>query len=322
MREAQRQHRFRVALAFGLVYLFWGSTYLAIRVAVEHISPALMTGARFLIAGSVMLAWCAARGRNIWVRRSDLLRLATVGVLLLTSGNMVLAWAEQYIPSGLSALIAAIMPIFVAILEAGVFKAERLRTRGLVGLALGFLGLIVLLWPDLRNTSGIGHLQLIASGGVILAAFAWALGALLSRRWAVPVDAFVATGWEMLIAGAVNFLLGTVTGDWARTRWTATGVAAVVYLIIFGSWIGFSAYIWLLNNVPTAKVATHAYANPVVAVFLGWLILKEAVTGYILAGTVIVIAAVALVNSSKLKPAEASRGNATKELPLCEPSAD
>jgi drug/metabolite transporter (DMT)-like permease len=321
MTEAQRQHRFRVALAFALVYVLWGSTYLAIRVAVEHISPALMTGTRFLIAGSVMLAWCAARRRKIWVRRSDLLRLATVGVLLLTTGNMVLAWAEQWIPSGLSALIAAVMPIFVAILEAGVFKAERLRRRGLIGLALGFLGLIILLWPDLRSTSAIGHLQLIAAGGVIAAAFAWALGALLSRRWAVPVDAFIATGWEMLIAGALNFLLGTVTGDWARTRWTATGVAAVVYLIIFGSWIGFSAYIWLLNNVPTAKVATHAYVNPVVAVFLGWLILKEAVTGYILAGTIIVIAAVALVNSSKLKPAEAPQGGATNELPVCEPSA-
>ncbi len=323
MTEAQRQHRVRVALAFGLVYVFWGSTYLGIRIAVEHITPALVTGTRFLIAGPLMLAWCAWNGRNIRVRRSDLLRLGVVGLLLLTSGNMLLAWAEQWVPSGLSALIVAVVPIWVTVLEAGLFHGERLRARGLAGLVLGLAGLAVLLWPDLRHTGGIGRPELVGALLLLVCSLSWALGSVLSRRWNLPVDIFVATGWEMTIAGAVNMAFGSAIGDWGHTTWSWRGLGAILYLVVFGSWVGYSAYIWLLSHVPTAKVATYAYINPVVAVFLGWMVLGEAVTAYILAGTAIIIASVALVNSSKIKskPAEAPEP-APEEMPAYEPGAD
>jgi len=142
----------------------------------------------------------------------------------------------------------------------------------------------------------------------------------LSRRWQLSLDIFSATGWEMLIAGIVNLALATAFGEPKTAVWTWRGAGAIAYLIVFGSWVGYSAYIWLLNHVPTSKVATYAYVNPVVAVFLGWLVLRERVDGYIVAGTVIVIAAVALVNSSKVK--QAAKPVIKEELPACEVGAD
>src|SRR5262249_11030605 len=165
--ELQKQHKLRVGFAFALVYLFWGSTYLAIRIAVEHIPPALMGGSRFLIAGVLMLAWCAISGRNVKLTARDLLYLAAIGCLLLTGGNVLLAYSEKYVDSGLAALIVAIVPIWVALIEGFILKGDRLRGRGWLGLALGIFGLVVLLWPQLRNT-GTQWQKLVASGVLLI----------------------------------------------------------------------------------------------------------------------------------------------------------
>ncbi len=323
MTTAERQHRWRVALAFGLVDLFWGSTYLAIRIGVEHIPPALMTGARFAVAGPLMLVACRLRGRNIGVRWGELGRLAVIGMLLLTGGNLILAWAEQYVPSGLAALISAGMPMWVAVLGAWMLKGERLRGRGYLGLGLGIAGLVVLLWPDLRASGALGRQELLGSLALVAGSFCWALGSVLPRRWQLKVDTFVAAGWEMSVAGAVNLALALPAGDFGSVVWTRRGVSAIAYLVVFGSWVGFSAFIWLLLHVPANKVSSHAYVNPVVADFLGWLILSEAVTGYILAGTVIVIVSVALVTSSKVQAgAERKPLAELEEVTACEPGAD
>ncbi len=301
--EQHEQHRFRIALCFGLVYLFWGSTYLAIRIGVEHIGPLYMTGSRFVIAGTLMLVWCALTGRGVKPTWPELWRVGLIGVLLLTGGNTGVAWGEQFVPSGLAALIVAAVPIYILLIESVIFRGDRLHARGLAGLGLGIVGIVVLLWPKLMSDSVLDHKLVIGAGGLLLASASWALGSVLSRRWKMGLNVFSATGWEMLAAGVVNLVLGTLFGERATTTWTLRGVGAIAYLIVFGSWVGYSAYIWLLNHVPTSKVATYAYVNPVVAVFLGWLILRERVDGYIIAGTVIVIAAVALVNSSKVKEA-------------------
>jgi drug/metabolite transporter (DMT)-like permease len=320
MTHAERQHRFRVALAFGLVYLLWGSTYLAIRIVVEHIPPTVMGASRYLLAGLPMLGWCALRGRSLRLSLRDFWRVLAIGVLLLTGGNVVLAWAEQYVPSGLAALIVAIVPIWVAVIESILPRGERLARRGLAGLALGIVGLGVLMWPRLLAGGAAGHMEILGALGLVFCSLSWACGSILSRRSQLRIDTLTATAWELTLAGVVNLGLVLALGDHHRVVWTTRGVAAVFYLVIFGSWIGFTAYIWLLEHVPTSKVATYAYVNPVVAVFLGWLILHESVDIYIAAGSAVIIAGVALVNSSKIH--KAATPPAEPELPAVEAQAD
>jgi drug/metabolite transporter (DMT)-like permease len=320
MSPDERKHRWQVIIAFALVYVFWGSTYLGIRIGLEKIAPELLAGTRFFIAGALMLVWCVSGGRSVRVRPGEALRLAVIGILLLSVSNVILVWAEQWVPTGLAALIVSIVPLWFLILDSFVFPGEhRPSARALAGLAMGAAGIVVLLWPELRHTGGIGRRELLGSVVLIGGSFAWALGSVLSKRWQLPTDPFTASGYQMVFAGAVNLLVGTVLGDWGRTAWTWRGAGALAYLIVFGSWVGFSAYIWLLERVPTAKLATYAYVNPVIAVFLGWLVLKEAITAYILAGTVIVVAAVALVTGAKLKT---RTGEQYEELPAVETGSD
>lgn len=299
--QSQTQSRFGVVLAFGLVYFFWGSTYLAIDIAVEKIPPALMCGLRFLTAGVFMLAFCGLRGRRIRYNARQLGEMATVGLLLLMGGNLTLSFAEQHIASGLSALIVAVTPLWFLVLDSLLLGDHHVSPRGKAGLLLGIAGLAVLLWPDLMNTTALGREQLWASISLLGGSFSWALGSVLAKKWkSDDVDAFSATAWEMIAAGIGNLAFAWVAGDAARVVWTTRGISATLYLVVCGSWIGYTAYIYLLGHVPTSKVATYAYINPVVAVFLGWLILHEPVNAYILMGSAIVIASVALVTSAQV----------------------
>ncbi|MGZ4831458.1 MAG: EamA family transporter [Terriglobales bacterium] len=318
-----RQHGFRVIFAFALVYVFWGSTYLGIGIAVEHIPPLLMTGTRFLIAGLLMLAWCAVSGRKIRVTLAEAVKLGVIGALLLTFANPILAHAEEVVPTGLSALIVSMTPLWFLLIDTWIFRGDRISRRGVAGLLLGIAGIMVLLWPKLREMSSnpLDRRVLLAALTLPIASFTWALGSALSKRWQHGIDAFSATGWQMAIAGALNLTLAFALGDPARAQWTASGIGAIAYLVVFGSWVGYSAYIWLLQNVPMPKVATYAYVNPVVAVFLGWLVLHETVDVYILAGSVIIVAAVALVTSAKVK-AKTGADPEMAELPEVEGTGD
>jgi drug/metabolite transporter (DMT)-like permease len=301
MSKAQSPSRFAVILAFGLVYLFWGSTYLAIDIAVQTIPPALMCGVRFSIAGVVMLAVCAATGRRIWYSARQIALAAVVGLLLLMGGNLTLSWAELSVPSGLAALIIAVTPLWFLVLDSLLLGHHRITWRGKAGLALGMIGLLVLFWPELHSTSTLGRREFWASLSLLGGSFLWALGSVLSKRWQSGMDVFSATGWQVTAAGAGNLLFAVVAGDFSRVMWTTRGVGAVLYLIVCGSWIGYTAYIWLLEHVPTSKVSTYAYVNPVVAVFLGWLILHERVDRFIVMGSLVVVLAVILVTSATVK---------------------
>jgi drug/metabolite transporter (DMT)-like permease len=310
MTNAQTQPKWKVILNFALVYFFWGSTYLGIRIGVEQIPPALMCGVRFTTAGVLLLAFCAARGREVRYRPVQLLHMAVVGTLLLMGGNLTLAYAEQVVPSGLSALLIAMTPLWFLVLDNLLLGSHRISRRGLIGLSLGVAGMVVLLWPDLRSTGSLGHRELWAALTLPLASFSWALGSVLSKRWESGADRLAATAWQMTFAGVANLFLAAINRDYLHVIWTVRGVSAIAYLIVCGSWIGYTAYIWLLGHVPTSKVSTYAYVNPVVAVFLGWMIEHESVDRYILMGSVIVVISVVLVTSAKIRktavPAETS----------------
>ena len=303
MHSAQRTSQWSLILAFGLVYLFWGSTYLAIDIAVQTIPPALICGVRFSIAGVVMLAVCAATGRKILYSARQIALAAVVGLLLLMGGNLTLSYAEQAVSSGLAALIVAVIPLWFLVLDSLLLGDHHISGRGKAGLALGIVGLFVLFWPELQ-TGKLGHREFWASISLLGGAFSWALGSVLAKRWHSSMDVFSNTGWQVTAAGAGNLLLAFFHGDLSRVTWTTRGVSAVMYLIVCGSWIGYTAYIWLLEHAPTSKVSTYAYVNPVVAVFLGWLILHERVDRFILAGSAIVVLAVILVTSAKVKEKE------------------
>jgi len=315
---AAPQSRFRILMAFALVYVFWGSTYLGIGIAVEHIPPALMCAIRFLISGPLMLLYCALSGRHIRFQPKQLAQQAAVGVLLLVGGNMTLAWSEQYVSTGLASLLVAVIPIWFLVLDSWLIGHHRISTRGLAGLVLGIAGLVVLLWPKLAGIHALGWMQFIASVSLLFGALSWAVGSVLSKMWKSAVDPLVATGWQGTFAGVVNLVIALALGQHHQAAWTTRGLAAICYLVIFGSWVGYTSYIYLLEHVPTSKVSTYAYVNPVVAVFLGWLILHERVDHFILLGSSIIIAAVALVTSAKVEQTSAGK----IALPALETVAD
>jgi drug/metabolite transporter (DMT)-like permease len=301
MSEAQRQFRLKVILAFAMVYILWGSTYLAIGVAVDHVPPPMMGASRFIIAGLLMLGWRKLSGNSIAVSSAELFRLTVIGTLLLVTSNVVLGWAEQMIPTGLAALLIAITPLWFLLLERLSHKGERFSARAIVGIAFGIAGVAVLMWPKLRLGLALGHQEILGMALVLGASLSWATGSVLSKHWHVTLDAYGASGWEMLMAGIVNLLVGTALGEPPRTHWDRDAILAIVYLIIAGSLVGFTAYVWLLKNVATSKVATYAYVNPIVAVFLGWSIRHETIDAWMFAGSVIIVASVILVTGAKVR---------------------
>lgn len=292
--------RFALPLSFALVYLFWGSTYLAIDIAVERIPPALMCATRFTIAGIIMLAYCLSRGQSIRYSARELLQFAIVGNLLLMGGNLTLSYAELYIPTGLAALLIAITPLWFLVLDSLLIGHHRVSARGLFGLALGFCGTCVLLWPQLTETGVLGRKEFWWSIALLGGALSWAIGSVLSKKWQSGPPTFAATAWQVFFAGLGNWAFALPHGDFARADWTVRGVGAIAYLVVCGSLIGYTAYIYMLSHAPMAKVSTYAYVNPVIAVFLGWLVLHERIDGYILAGSAIVIASVILVTGASV----------------------
>jgi drug/metabolite transporter (DMT)-like permease len=292
--------RFMLALNFGLVYLFWGSTYLGIDIAVQHIPPGLMCATRFTVAGVIMLAYCVVRRQNIRYSARQLLQLAVVGNLLLMGGNLTLSYSELYIPSGLAALLVASTPLWFLVLDSLLIGHHRISGRGLAGLGLGFTGTLVLLWPKLTSAGELGRKDLWWSLALIGGSINWAFGSVLSKKWQSGPQTFAATAWQVFFAGLGNLVFALLNHDLAHVTWTARGVGAVAYLVVGGSLIGYTAYIYILGHAPTAKVSTYAYVNPLVAVFLGWLVLGEKVDAYILAGSAVVIASVILVTSASV----------------------
>jgi drug/metabolite transporter (DMT)-like permease len=311
------QNRWSVIVAFALVYLFWGSTYLGIAIAVEHIPPALMCATRFLVAGTLMLAYCGFRGRRVLYSARQLWHMAVVGILLLMGGNLTLSYAERVVPTGLAALLIAVTPLWFLVLDAWLVGDHHISRRGLAGLALGIVGMFVLLWPKLTTAGSIGRRELWFSLSLLGGSFSWALGSVLSKVWQSGEDPFSSTAWQVTFAGIANLIAAVLNRDFAHVVWTPRGLGAVLYLVVGGSWIGYTSYIWLLRHVPSSKASTYAYVNPVVAVFLGWLVLHETIDRYILLGSAVVVASVILVTSAKITVKTVS-----EEMPAVETAGD
>ena len=299
-----------IVFAFGCVYLFWGSTYTAIRIGGEELPAFLLSGTRFTIAGLILLGWCKLRGfRILWPART-MGSLALIGILLLVGGNVSLVYAEKLIPSGLASLIFASTPIYIALLEMSLPRGEPLSMRGWLGVFLGFLGMIALLEPTLRQGLQLGFLtdtpRLIGIAACLAGALSWAIGSLYSRRKRLPVNTFVAAAWQMVFAGGLSLVCAAAFGEAGQAHWNGAAIGAVAWLITGGSLIGYSSYVYLLQHVPVAKVATYAYINPIVAVLLGVAVLHERLEATELAGMAAIVLAVALLTSAqvgaKVKP--------------------
>lgn len=298
MTAARRAGALATWSALTVVYAVWGSTYLAILVVDRSAPPLLAMGARFLLAGVLLAVFLAVRhGPGVLrVRPRQVAAAAGVGVLLLAGGNGAVAVAEQAIPSGLAALIVAAMPLWLVCLR--LLSGDTPRAITIAGTALGFAGIAVLVLPG----GGTGGAPLWGVLVVLAGSLSWASGSFASQRLPVPAQPFVATVYEMLAGGAALLAAGAVSGEPARLQLAAipvTGWAALGYLVAFGSLLAFSAYVWLLGHAPLSLTATYAYANPVVAVVLGALILGERVTWPVLLGGGIVVAGVGLVVSAE-----------------------
>jgi len=293
--------RYRILLAFGCLYFFWGSTYTAARVGVLLVPAPVLAGVRMAIGGCIMLLVARLRGKRLVASFPEMRRLFFLGVLLLSFGNVGLVWAEFYLPSGLCALLVAIVPVYVALIELWLPRGERLRFGGQIGLVLGFAGLAILAWPSARGGLRGDIHQILAIAVLLLGALSFACGSVWSRHSRFALDIFVCAGWEMLAAGFCNLLLATGLWEWPRAHWQRNSYLAIAYLIIFGSLVGFSAFSWLLHQVPVTKVATYAYVNPMVAVLLGALVLGERLRGSEWVGMVVILVAVFLVTTSKVR---------------------
>lgn len=295
-----RGHSTKVLLAFAAVYVIWGSTYLGIRFAVETIPPFLMAGVRFLIAGGLLYGWLRARGApapSVTQWRAA----AIIGALLIGVGNGAVSWAEQTVPSGLTALIIALTPLWFVSIE-WFQNAIRPTREVVIGLALGFIGMIVLIDPARITDSG--HFDPIGTIVIIIGTIAWAAGSMYSRTAEHPSRPMLGTAMQMLTGGALLLLVSAFSGEmWSFDISTVSAVsfASLLYLIVFGSLIAFTSYIWLLKESTPARVSTYAYVNPVIAVFIGWLLAGELLNARIGIAAAIIVAGVALITAVKAR---------------------
>jgi drug/metabolite transporter (DMT)-like permease len=248
-----------------------------------------------------MLAALAATGRLAPTTGRELRAIAVMAALMLIGGNGLVLWAEQTVPSSLAALLVATVPLWIAGLAALPPMRERVSGVAVAGLLAGFAGVVVLVQPGLgAGGDPLGALALIG------ASLSWSIGSLYSRRAGIRADPFTVTAWEMLFAGIMFLLIGCLSGAVFTTTFDWAGIAAIAYLVTAGSWIGFTAYIWLLANVPASKAATYAYVNPVIALLLGWWLLDEPITPAIVLGSAVIVVAVACVTSARVVPAESA----------------
>ncbi|MBV9483123.1 MAG: EamA family transporter [Acidobacteria bacterium] len=289
--HSPRGESIKVALAFAAIYLVWGSTYLAIRYAVETIPPLVTAGIRHTMAGAFLLAWACARGYR--PRREDWGAGIILGALFFMIGHGTLHWAEQRVASGLAALLIATEPMFILVL-AWASGQQRISRVSAIGLAVGIVGVAILTGSELSAK----HASLIGLAAVLLGSLAWAAGVVISPKLKLPTDALARTAVP-LVCGAVMLLITAgITGEFRTLHWVAISLKSILglgYLIVFGSIVAFTAYTWLLQRCPPTLVATHTYGNPVVAVLLGWLLASEPLTFRVALASVAILGAIVLI---------------------------
>ena len=288
--------RLAVSAAFAVVYVVWGSTYLAIRFAIETLPPFLMASARFLVAGSVLYVWARLFAGAARPERAEWKTAAIVGTLLLLGGNGLVVWSELRIPSGVAALLGGTTPLWMV-------SIDWLRRGGagpgfqvILGLLCGLVGLAWLIGPD--SLAGDGRIDLLGAAAVMLSAITWATGSIYQRYAPTPASPSLATATQMLCGGVALLAVAVATGELQHVNVAAFSLRSVLgllYLIVFGSIIAFSAYVWLLRASTPARVSTHTYVNPIVAVLLGWALADEPLTPRMLVAAAVIVVGVALI---------------------------
>ncbi len=278
--------------AWAAVCLLWGTTYLAIRIALETVPPMLMGGFRWTLAGALILAVMTLRGEPV-PGRAEWPSLALLGVLLIGFGNGGVVWAEQTLPSGLTAVLVAVIPFWMVGVEQLTGSPDPLTARRVLGLLIGFAGIVLLVWPELELGAGRGFLL-----GVLatqMACLGWAFGSSYSRRRAPAENVLAVAAYQMLFGGVAMLIAGSIHGEWTHLAFNPRTASAVGYLLVFGSIAGFSAYGYALKHLPIATVSLYAYVNPIIAVILGTLVLNEPMSPRLAAAGLSVLVGMALV---------------------------
>ncbi|MEE9133313.1 MAG: EamA family transporter [Gemmatimonadota bacterium] len=307
-RDRRAPSRLGLLAGFAAIYLIWGSTYLAIRFAIETLPPFLMTGVRFIAAGLGMYLWARLTGVPR-PTRSQWAAAALVGTLMLLFGVGGVSWAEQRVPSGAAALIVAVGPVSMVLIDWFFFGGERPDRKVVAGTLLGFTGVAVLIGPE--QLAGGGRIDLVGACVILFGTITWSFGSLYSRGPHLPDSPVLAVGTEMLAGGMVLLAVGTAFGEWNAVSPADVSVRSLLalgYLALFGSIIALSAYLWLLRVDSPARVITHAYVNPVVAVFLGWALAEEPLNARVLGASAVIIAGVLVITSRKGPSAEIEHG--------------
>ena len=286
--------------AFAIVCVVWGTTYLGIRVALETIPPFLLTGIRFVVAGAIMIGIAKLRGEALPRDRRTLAHLALIGFLMVGVGNLTVVWAEQWVPSGLAALLVATAPFWMAIIEMFRTTGERMDARGVVGMLIGFSGVAMLVTP--RGSGGVWSIGfLLGALAIQVGGICWQLGSAHGKYNLRHVPLLASAALQMLFGGVMVSVISVAIGEPARFTLNSRTLVALVYLTLFGSVLAYSAYVFALAHLRTTTTALYAYVNPVVAVFLGWLILDEPLTWLSVVAMVVILGGVALVQSSAFK---------------------
>lgn len=280
-----------VLAAFAVVYLVWGSTYLAIRISVHDVPPGLLAGIRFVLAGVALGIAALWRGQLLPGSRRDWFVIVVMALALVVIGNGFVTWAEQWVASNTAALLIASSALWTAWFGTMGPRGTPLNVGAKVGLALGFCGVILMVWPD----SSVDAAQMRGLAAILLSAIAWSGGMIYGRGSGIAVRPLMLAAMQMLIGGIILAVWGILAGELDRVAWTVAGIGGLLYLTIFGSCLAYGTYIWLIHETTPARLATIAYVNPAIATVLGWWALDESLQGTQLAGMAVIIAGVALV---------------------------
>ncbi len=290
--------KLRLILGFAAIYLIWGSTYLAIRFTIETIPPLLSAGVRFLLGGALLYMICYFKG-NAWVNRKEMGGAAIVGVLMVVGGTGLVTWAEQFVPSGLAALMIAAVPFWLVLLEWVRPSGTRPSGLTILGLVVGFSGIVILMGP--MEFGSYEGLDIVGSVALVFATMFWAAGSIMSRHIALPSYKLLGVSYQMLAGGLVLVILSGIMGEWSVVNVAAFSLKSLLgllYLITFGS-LAFVCYLWLLKVSTPARAGTYAFVNPIVAVFLGWLLADEQLTTQALVAAAVIISAVVLITKTR-----------------------
>jgi drug/metabolite transporter (DMT)-like permease len=288
------KENFKAYSAYISVCIFWGTTYLAIRIGVSHVPPFLFGGLRWLAAGILFLTALFIKGRKL-PKFQDLLHLAVVGVCLIGIGNGFLNFAEQYVPSGISSLFVTAIPFGMVGMESVLPSGPKLNIRIMSGLVLGFAGVLLIIGHDWKSLTNSSYITGIIS--LFLLVISWSFGSVYSKYKKVNVDPLLGAAIQMVVAGIVQIIIGLILGEVSKFSFDENSLLAFIYLLIFGSLAGYTSYIYALTHLPISFVSTYTYVNPVIALFLGWLILGESMNWLVILAAVVIFTGVAIVKS-------------------------